>query len=1480
MSVASYKVQLIMIPKMILKYIKDELRIASDDGIRKVDALTEGRSGAEVYRISVSSRRTRLSGIYIVKIIDKNDKWYDPNENEGTNCFELSNQEFEFNRRLVKLVANGSVDNYNVLIYRHANDSILNTTALYRLIDSKQLPVVELLSYELLNDWNNDAQTDESPLQNFFNDTLSYRIKDGIFEKRVGSILENPDMAAFSIKNNIYPNPLYYIKNIVEWIGCMRQYIFFKGNLHGDLHRKNILCERNFETQSGVTYFLIDYDSYRKNGYLLFDHAYLELSIFLAQIEEYDPRSLQEVMISMIKTPFYQDASNGIDYKIINYRNAICRGILKWQQKNCPAMSDAIELQFSMSRIAAGINFFCKNAMDKPEKKAIILKYLGICFQNLFNKIDFEWNTDDISRFISSVAETENIDEIWEHCLKYISQYSYVPILVTDDDYRKEHYSKLRKLSSIPWTLVVDIGNKVPPEDFSTIVSTAMSAKRNLAKYNVTDDVSFITYTPNSCIWIVEKKEETFHSYGALWVKYKKIITKLLEEIISYSGLKPLLFIFDVKREASSYVQGFMHHIWNYADRLKGLHFIVFGNQIITNEDINTIEEFNWKFFSLKNGNLLDLANTAEKYIAVEEDAGLTNKIILPTIGEMEAKPLTEKEINYYETSVELVYSGIECKGVDSDFGESFYRGAEISWSDLSNGCDYPLIEDYEEKRGALLSIIENDSPRVKSIKLIHGAGTGGTTLSKRLLWDLKEKIPCVRLKYYSKDTANILLDIYRKTGKRVLLTIEMGSTIMNEDDIKNLISKVNEANGKLLILQIERRNQNKGISHKNNLTNLNDTLSYNIAKNFSRAFSRMTNDLERREFLKAITELNGEWREQRSPFFYGFYTFQEEYRLDNIKRTIKECSEKIQNLLSDLSIITIYSQNICIKLLELPFRLGYDNEKISVYNVYDEIEPAVRKLIVMRDDGLRICHPLIAKKILCEIYQVREYKDSIFEAAKRLLNHFRALYGESSDSTIDNILKELMIDRSYIDSDRTQFSILINEIPEATKRKELFEILIELYPENPHYYNHLARLLSVEANYEDAINLLNKAIDISEETTQNALIHYITLGCVYSKYMLSKIDNEIELLNNGRMSDSFSELIEKIERHYIFADSAFETARQQALKLNSYAYFPQIHMEVRLIQKLSRYNKNNYTIKQLIDNNESFRKWYIDHYGKTIELFMEMQSFYEIYGEANDRYLESSKALIDSLKMEDDSIDLRLKLWIDNSNLEAFFCRRTYSTAIYARAGYNWNNINEEHLRLIAKSMRNNVHDCMRQNIQQRDVDCWFEAYRRLPEFDVNEAILFIQDYKTDGYKKEYLLFWLRFLQMERMHCGSKDVMMHINRCRGMLPPGINNISNRDAYVSQTTGSPIVPYNDLGREGGRLIGLKEFYGTISSVNGSTVGKIQIDHMNLTAEFTPRFTDENNEKREITQNNITNRVAFNLMFSYSGLRAWNVRLIE
>ena len=201
--------------------------------------------------------------------------------------------------------------------------------------------------------------------------------------------------------------------------------------------------------------------------------------------------------------------------------------------------------------------------------------------------------------------------------------------------------------------------------------------------------------------------------------------------------------------------------------------------------------------------------------------------------------------------------------------------------------------------------------------------------------------------------------------------------------------------------------------------------------------------------------------------------------------------------------------------------------------------------------------------------------------------------------------------------------------------------------------------------------------------------------------------------------------------------------------------------------------------------------------------------------------------------------------MWNSQEGKVAIFCRRTYASSAYAYNGYSWDRMGEELLHIISLSMYQNVLQSFRDNIKQGDIFYWYESYRRLSDFDAGEVITFIEDYMVDDYEKEYLLFIMHFLQMEKGVSSAAEVVKHIARCKDMVPAGINNLSFRDVYSLSKKGSPIISYNYIAHEkSGRIAGLKQFKGAITEIRGNTAGTIQIDGMNLIATFVPLITDE------------------------------------
>ena len=733
------------------------------------------------------------------------------------------------------------------------------------------------------------------------------------------------------------------------------------------------------------------------------------------------------------------------------------------------------------------------------------------------------------------------------------------------------------------------------------------------------------------------------------------------------------------------------------------------------------------------------------------------------------------------------------------------------------------------------------------------------------------------------------------RLDKGHFITVEYGPLTINREQLYELCYDVNEQNGKLLVLITERRIQSEseeGLkeSKKNTLITLPGIIEDDdTAKTFQNIFIDKTSEEARKSLLKRITSSSEKpWSDQRTPFFYGFYTFQEEYNLEHFKLEGRIKSDPIneKDLLIDLALLTIYSQNAYIPYEEIYKRNGMEYLSISFARLYEQHSSVVKSIIVEKEEGWRLCHPFIAKLVLTDLYNRKSWKECVYDAANHYIECLYKIYGSDSDYA-NRILRELFIDRTEFSTEKASFSLLITDVEKMSQRKKLFESLIAKYPNNPHYYSHLARLLAYKiankaVNYNRAIELLNKAIEVAREENLPEIIHYITLGSVYGRKIADDISDARNNYLKGRLAPrTIGAMIDEILPDYQEAESAFKTARRLMKKIDSYYFYPFMSLEFTIIYKLLNYDNRDRSLPQLYEGDKDFRNWYNVHYPRTVSMLEDMQRNAESVDSIYSMYLERAKDRIRGISISGSNwMSNKLQHWARQEGMEACHHRRMIVSAIYTNAGYNWKNIDTNDLQLMAGSMHKNILMSSAINADINDLFRWYAITSYLENFDPYDVVSLFDECKEKDYRIEYVLYKMYFLLLTKGVATSKNVFEHINKCKSLLPAGINDISNRDVFINTggKTCNPIVPIRNV-KERDRIqtANLAEFTGRITAVTETSHGKIEMDDYNISITFNPIFTDDNGKRIEFTVESEQTPVVFNLMFTYSGLRAWNVR---
>lgn len=1436
-----------MLSNNIENYIMQTFELNSSNSY-KIEELTDGFSGADVYILEiVNTQRSELRGVYILKVISTLERWYEEKNNELSKSKRIYANAAKYREHLVKVEYDAVIDDKLVLILSYALKSVISSVSMAQLKIDKKLSLLEKISYELLAGLNANAVkfSDDSEL---IEKWCSYRISDnGNFEKRLKMYICELNRTAIDVNGKILPNPLYYIGKIRDLVQKMHLQ-FIVGMVHGDLHQKNILTLKNINK-----YAIIDYDNFGEN-YLLFDQAYLELNLYEQLLKDCDLDTWMNAMEYAFQIS--DEEKESVEFAgIIQIESCIRKGIERWYNEEQQNLMDSFHVQMQLARIASGINFFSKNGITNQVEQFKYLIYIAYGFERFFSLINYKWDKNDVSRMIHRTDDYDNVSALWNECGKFRNEY--IKILITDDSYEMQDYKSIFNLAEIDWRLIVDVGRKKVPNDLVTEIVLPMKEVNSI---NFIEDEEQLNIPGEGNTSFLQIKKGELITPFDHWVAFKKIFVPVFKTICNNEPLKSVLFILDF-HEGGLVRNRLIEMLWEENLLRRGSRFVCLGNKYSLSLQDADLKEKNIKYFEHEGKNLNDV-------VRMINDFGLqrkrnTEEIVLPSIESLDGK-LTLEEWNDYNSYVEIIYEGIERKQTDYTNGEDFYRGNEINWLDLAQEKDIKW-SDYDKWKKVLIKKLQTE--RVAECRLLHGAGSGGTTLSKRLMWDIKGINPTLRVRKYSPDATNVIIDIYRKTGKSVLVVVEMGSTVVSEEELELMKGKIEAQSCHALFLRVERT-----ISEDEKAEiYIGEELKKRDANKFYTCYLSMTDDEEKKGNLYSITNnyLDDEWKGQRCPFFYGFYTFEEKYQgIDRfLIESVQNCSDEIKKILTDMAIITIYSQNICMPYAELAKRLNVD--AINLVEIFTYFNEGIEKIMTQKDKGVRICHPIIAKKILEIIYSnYRLYNEQLFYATIDFIDHMNIIYEEIDREYLDKVFKEIFIDRSYIDGEQQKFAKLINELDKQISKIKIFEKLTRLYKDNPHYYNHLGRLqIFDEENlqFDKAIGNLRKALNIAKENELSLVSHYTTLGCIYSKKAISEIRGE----------KTIEQLLEIIKVDFDNANECFRSARE--IKENStYAYFPNILMICNVVKRMINIRRTN--LSTLLENT-TFEKWYNYYAGFAIQLFEQMK---RNCGEELSKELESkSEKNILLLKARVEALKAKL-VTLRNSGTrirESNNLGRTVSWLMYEQNGYKWDGMKEDNLCFVEKEVERIIESA---DYNQNDVIMWFNVYRQMKNFDIDKAKAYILDYMEETYYKNYLLWLLCFLEYEKGILAYKQVEKYLNACKynnQLMESNIRTTRNIDAYTLEDQGFPIKKVGSLEKENGEYMNLRTFTGRIIDIDGTLKGKIQLDDLDdVVAMFVPSFT-VNDKKREFVRADITSRVEFKLLFTYSGYKAWDVNKV-
>jgi len=1060
----------------------------SEQGIKKVKEFGDGKSGNRVFLIEVlDAYETEKNGHYVLKIcFEDTEEFF----NEIVNTVELGNKERNTcDICFPKYEISGKVDNTLYYIYDVAGSELNDTIQLSNTMKTGG-SVLEKISREILMGWNEKFRNEQVSIAKCIREMVGPKRLElsGRISERIGQLIGDILTPAYYYDNELLPNPYYFLNNMS---GPLERNInAVIGNTHGDLNCNNIIINKNYLSGNFEIYF-IDFSHYKKNGFLFFDNAYLQFNLLLTG------QSAANVFEWYTEITDIASGSNEKKNHLIRY---IADGVFAFINKCQPQNSDNCIIQYISANIAVGLNWMNKCSNDEV-RQVLSFLYASVYLKQLLGMIHYNYEIETDCRITLLGGNKER--DIWE-ILNHFNTADNRYVLLSSCDTDSIEKEKFEFLTGVKWEGIFHV-IKTANDEMSKDFLPKVRKKYGIQYKFFSEENENMNYemAPTWCTIQIPVSGNM-----KVWYRQKvqKEINKLLKAVLNMRENEPIYIIIDGNDWNHRILEDILIDIQVNAGK-SPIHVICL-NDIQMNleaDDYISVERVKYS--------LHDIASCVAVTLKQEEHRSVwLPKKSFDTI-KREKWYLEDEEINYLSIDLEIITHQSKWDDARGDAGEAFYRGAEPSWEDIAEHRDRDR-DDYirEWKKSIENRINKLGAGVVNSMHLFHRAGAGGTTLSRRILWDFHTLFPCMILKKIGKETYERLKVIYDNTMLPVLIIAEIRAGSITQIDIDNLRIELISKGVRALFICVSRVNNINIQQYSTNFYLTSEpkmTMSDDEREDMFGIYSKMTSDDGAKKNLEMLTwGDNEDWGELRQPFFYGLFTFEKEYSSisEFINKGMENMNSNIKKAILALAFVTSYSQ---IGLSKTDLKSIIDNEA--------DMESLLKNpLIICKSVGYQICHPVIAQYILKDNLDLENDALGLLKYAKKFIDMITDIYVPES-KRLNDILEEIFTHREYyVDEERYKFSTLVMDLKDDGKKK-IFEHLIEKLPNNPHYYNHLARVYIYPSNNEQHKKInFDKAIGIALQAVRTAQItesegvgiHYHLLGKINTKECKYKISH------------------------------------------------------------------------------------------------------------------------------------------------------------------------------------------------------------------------------------------------------------------------------------------------------------------------------------------------------------------------------------
>ncbi|MFD4510835.1 hypothetical protein [Streptomyces sp. NPDC058457] len=1428
--------------------------------ITYLDSFADGFTAARVIRCDLmGDGRARLEGQYILKVSDDPDD----RQNEAHRLFTERLRPFA-DRRVPPLELSGHDEQLRVDIYKVAGETRgvrparVATTAVS--IDALSEVSRELLEAQFGHHAGGGPMTVRK--------TLEAWMGAGFFGGQKGEALREARRLAgsagtmFAFATQVLPDPVSVLEQDNELSGEVE--FVMRGYNHGDLHTRNILLDG--ASADKVGYWLIDI-AWDGGAPLLYDHAYLETATLLVG---------QELLRQQLPLEILQDCDLRDPRRAVplawegNVRlvESIRRGKDEAIEALQPARKGSLRHQYLVARLGAALNYAAKR--KSPDQQRVTAYRLAGWATHLLLT---EYHPTLLERVLAHAHQLQTLapgraaaaagakaaaEEMAEQVKPFVADThnGFDRFLVVENGVTHEN---LACLPDHRWSVIIDLNAN------SETTGLAHGFDRETAEHQIVVSGRHGGPAPgrNTVSWLMadgwerlgERTPPDFRSWRST---YQDLVREVLER-----------------------------HSRNSVNRAAAVMCLTAGDEPDQRaervlEFIDDLYEPPVKILRARPGD-----GRFEALLNVFADTGA-----LPRPERLATLPGAKGPIRFsrpglaeLEADLVVLHSQILDEELHDQAVDAFWRGRPANWLDLDAGQDVPRALQ-SSLQTAIADVLGRQSSA--SFELFHAPGAGGTTLARRIAWDLHREHPVLLLHHYSPDTVERVDSVYRRTERSLVLVAE--SADMGQSDREDLYRKLHERNTPVVVLWVTRSNDSVPDNWDGRTNNVMYRLAEPMTREEAREFRTSFGPRARSPKAKAAVEALVPYHvpdQQVTPFYFGLCAFETEFSgtAKYVESHVSKFTDEQRRVASYLALVTRYGQ------IGLPYSLvhrwitgewGGHAASLAEYTADLEniLGADLRHLVVEDGRQLRILHPSIADTLL-EVLLEAKTGDARWPSrlANTAIEFIGQLVGHLGSANVETraILDNLFIRRDRSGSGTHQFAELIRAFgtgqqPGREQAYRIFQELTRRCSEEPHYWLHLARYHLDFKKHEDgqAEKFINRAIELSKEQDH---VQFHALGMLHREWVYAG------LRQFGTGTGREAALIEHVRDRYNAALSVFARARKLKPE-DEHNYVSAIQMIVKVLSKLVRVSLHK-SLVDLLTAGGDVGSWADEQLRVALSLLDECESVRP--DSADSPYLQRCR---EEIEIAHGEIETMVRAWRDvivnsrsRSGLALVLARE-----FLKEQGRDWKETPTEVFRAVVEFFDAAFEECG--DLADHDVELWFRCYRRLPEYDdlaALERLSIIAGLRTSPMCSYYLyvVHFLRWLNQEEY--SQDEALRHCNEA-ARLNPGRDRRWNYE-WVAQGVSeghaaARLANFRELGeyRPTSRDWQLSEqvcqrVRGVVRQIEGQRSGQVAVEDGDMKAFFVPREDFTNFEHQGKV-------VEFDLGFAHDGLRAWRVELAQ